>query len=146
MVGHQRAENDAMCERSLPCAGVNGLRLAHSEDAEVGQENWIAIPVEEAHVGGILDLVAVSVITGKNIFPQYFPDQNLLQSIVKRVEWIAMMICYCQGTGCSLRSQWERQESIFVASGLTALKTLCTVTLQTLYTVQYCEVTKPYND
>ena len=57
---------------------------------------------------------------GKNVNlgkPKVNPGEplgNLSESIV-------MMIYYCQGTGGSLRSQWELQESVFVASVLTAM-------------------------
>ena len=63
-------------------------------------------------VGGMLDLGAVLKIRDKKMGPGWDPTQNMIYGPEKCAESIAMMIYYCQGTGCSLSSQYSLQESI----------------------------------
>ena len=57
-------------------------------------------------------LGAILKIREEKMGPGWDPPQNMIYGPEKCVESIAMMVYYCQGTGCSLISQYSRQESI----------------------------------
>ena len=57
-------------------------------------------------------LGAILKIREEKMGPGWDPAQNMIYGPEKCVESIAMMIYYCQGTGCSLSSQYSLQESI----------------------------------
>ena len=73
------------------------------------------------YVGEILEMGLQSEIHRKKKVNLGKPKVNPGKPLGNLSESTVMMICYCQGTGGSLRSQWELQESILVAHGLTAL-------------------------
>jgi len=81
---------------------------------------------EAAHVGGWLDLGGLGAqnnIHDKKIFPRYSRGIPAGIRCKKCVGSIDMMIYYCQGTGCSLSSQYSLQERIFAPPGATFLRT-----------------------
>ena len=57
-------------------------------------------------------LGAILKIREEKMGPGWDPAQNMIYGPEKCAESIAMMIYYCQSTGCSLSSQYSRQESI----------------------------------
>ena len=67
-------------------------------------------------MGAHTDLGNIGAIfseSGKILFSWYFHSVFTVEGGRECAESIAMMIYYCQGTGCSLRSQYSLQESIF---------------------------------
>ena len=70
-------------------------------------------------VGRLTDLGMIFPETAKKILAPYWRRVGAAYGRVFDSESTAMMIYYCQGTGGSLRSSWELQESILLTLRVT---------------------------